>query len=226
MAIRLSNRNRFQALGLGSRREEGSGCTVRLDALSTTGLGVGSATMRFTMFSKSTVFTTVAIALIVIGGVASYKLLRWKNFAEVDHGRVYRSGQLSERQLESALTKHGIKRVVCLNPDYAERERALCKKLGVEFHLFPMPSDGRGALEQFTAVYRLMNDGAPTLVHCSAGVARTGVACALYRIHHDGWTTDKALDELRSFERRGRMTVELQQHVRQMAVQVGDALKR
>jgi len=176
--------------------------------------------------STKAMVVTVAVVLVVGASVGSYKLLRWKNFAEVDTGKIYRSGQLSERQLESAVTKYGIRKVVCLNSDAADRERALCERLGVDFHFFPMPSDGRGALEQFAAVYRLMNEGAPLLVHCSAGVARTGVACALYRIHHDGWSTDKALEELRSFERRGRMTVELQQHVRQMAVQVGDALKR
>lgn len=162
------------------------------------------------------------------GGVWTYKKVRWKNFSEVSSSRIYRSGQLSERQLETAIEQYGLKRVICLNPDFADRERALCQRKGVEFHYFPMPSDGRGAMEQFTAVYRLLNEqeSKPVLVHCNAGVARTGVSVALYRILHDGWTTDKALDELRSFERHGQMTIELQKHVRQMAVQVGDAMRR
>ena len=185
--------------------------------------------MRAQSSKKTIVVAVAALGLVVAVSVGTYKLVRWKNFAEVAEGRVYRSGQLSERQLETAVTKYRLRKVVCLNPETAEKERALCQRMGVDFHFFPMPADGRGAMEQFTAIYRLMNEGPepkPLLVHCSAGVARTGVAVALYRILHDGWSTDKALDELRSFERRGRMTIELQQHVRQMAVQVGAALKR
>ena len=174
--------------------------------------------------------TIALIALGVLGGgsVLAYKQFRWKNFAEVAPDRVYRSGQLSEGQLESAIHKLGLRRVVCLNQDEADRERALCGRLGVAFDFYSMPADGRGAVEQFTAIHRLLSDPAagPVLVHCSAGVARTGVAVALYRVLNEGGTTDRALAELRTFERKGRITVELQQHVRQMALQVGDALRR
>jgi len=181
-----------------------------------------------TGMARKTLIAAIAFALLSGGGVLAYKQFHWKNFAEVAPGRVYRSGQLSERQLESAVHKLGLRRVVCLNQDQADRERALCARLGVAFDFFSMPADGRGAVEQFTAVHRLLADptAGPVLVHCSAGVARTGVAVALYRVLNEGWTTDRAIAELRTFERQGRITVELQQHVRQMALQVGDALRR
>jgi protein tyrosine/serine phosphatase len=177
---------------------------------------------------KALIIAATTLGVATAGGVWTYKKVRWKNFAEVSSTHIYRSGQLSEKQLESAIERYGLRRIVCLNPDFADRERTVCQRMGIEFHFFPMPSDGRGAMEQFTAVYRLLSDqeSKPVLVHCNAGVARTGVAVALYRIIHDGWTTDRALDELRSFERHGQMTIELQQHVRQMAVQVGDAMRR
>jgi protein tyrosine/serine phosphatase len=177
---------------------------------------------------KAVVVAVAAFGVATAGGVWTYKNVRWKNFAEVSSSHIYRSGQLSEHQLESAIDRYSLRRVVCLNSEFADRERAICERKGVEFHHFPMPSDGRGAMEQFTAIYRLLQEqeSKPVLVHCNAGVARTGVAVALYRIIHDGWTTDKAIEELKSFERRGRMTIELQQHVRQMAVQVRDAIRR
>jgi protein tyrosine/serine phosphatase len=177
---------------------------------------------------KTLVVTAVALGVLSAGGVLTYKTVRWKNFAEVSEGRVYRSGQLAGWQLERAIKKYGLRRVVALNKEKVDEEREICNRLGVEYYHFPMPSDGRGAPEQFTAVYRMLNetDSKPLLVHCNAGVARTGVAVALYRILYEGWSTEKALDELRGFERRGFMTVELQHHVRQMAVQVGDAVRR
>jgi protein tyrosine/serine phosphatase len=206
------------------------GCIVWIDPLSP-GFGqhrMGGTAMlgHFSMRALLIAATTLGVA--TAAGVWTYKNVRWKNFAEVSSSHIYRSGQLSERQLESAVDRYGLRRVICLNSDFVDRERALCERKRIEFHHFPMPSDGRGAMEQFTAIYRLLQDqdAKPVLVHCNAGVARTGVAVALYRIIHDGWSTDKALDELRSFERRGRMTIELQQHVRQMAVQVRDAIRR
>ena len=33
------------------------------------------------------------------------------------------------------------------------------------------------------------------LVHCSHGHDRTGLACALYRVQHDGWSTAQAWEE-------------------------------
>ena len=38
----------------------------------------------------------------------------------------------------------------------------------------------------------------PILVHCSAGLNRTGVITAVYRMEHDGWTPLQAWDELRA----------------------------
>lgn len=39
----------------------------------------------------------------------------------------------------------------------------------------------------------------PVFVHCAGGRDRTGTMCALYRIEVDGWTPEKAYDEMKSF---------------------------
>jgi tyrosine-protein phosphatase SIW14 len=36
----------------------------------------------------------------------------------------------------------------------------------------------------------------PVLVHCLAGKHRTGAMCAVFRIEHDRWTNQQAIDEL------------------------------
>ncbi|MEP6913455.1 MAG: protein-tyrosine phosphatase family protein [bacterium] len=35
----------------------------------------------------------------------------------------------------------------------------------------------------------------PVFVHCAQGVDRTGTVIAVYRIAHDGWTSEKAKEE-------------------------------
>ncbi len=40
----------------------------------------------------------------------------------------------------------------------------------------------------------------PVLLHCQHGADRTGLVSALYRMLHDGWTREAALDEMRNGE--------------------------
>lgn len=54
----------------------------------------------------------------------------------------------------------------------------------------------------------------PCYVHCEAGIGRTGVAVAAWRIH-GGWTADRALAEARTF---GHLVSEQEECVRQYAV--------
>jgi protein tyrosine/serine phosphatase len=95
--------------------------------------------------------------------------------------------------------------VVCLNSERFEAERELCRRRGIEFHYIPMPEDGTGRAEQFAEAVDILRSANhhPVLVHCQAGVARTGAVVALYRIWEQHWTFDRAVDELASFERNG-----------------------
>jgi protein tyrosine/serine phosphatase len=37
----------------------------------------------------------------------------------------------------------------------------------------------------------------PVLVHCFAGIHRTGAFCALYRMEFDGWSNEQAVQEMK-----------------------------
>jgi protein tyrosine/serine phosphatase len=166
-----------------------------------------------------------ALSLVALAGIliAAHKTLRWKRFAVVEHGKLYRSGQLAGWQLERAITKYGIRTVVSFAPREAKREHALCRRHGVAFHLFGLPADGVGDPGAYVQFLKIAGDPAnqPVLVHCQAGVARTGAAVALYRQAFHGWTHEKALAELCSFERHGRCDPALQSHIAEVfAVQV------
>jgi protein tyrosine/serine phosphatase len=154
----------------------------------------------------------VIVTSVVWGGLLSYKHRAWKQFAVVEPGRVYRSGLLRGEQLRQAIESLQLKTVICLEPEEADRERALCQEKNVRFLSFDMHSSGFGKPEDFREVVRILSDQTqqPVLVHCRAGVARTGASVALYRMSVDGWDLERAMGELRSFEKWGRCEPALQ----------------
>jgi protein tyrosine/serine phosphatase len=42
----------------------------------------------------------------------------------------------------------------------------------------------------------VLSKGGGVLVHCTHGQDRTGLVVGVYRVKHDGWSKDKAWDEM------------------------------
>lgn len=160
------------------------------------------------------VLGTLLAGLLVAGpyGYAHYWQSQVRNFHEVRDGVLYRSGQLSVTGLRRVIHDFGIKTVVTLRdaadpkdppPDHAEEQD--CKARGLRYVRISPRSwwspDGsvpaEKGVEQFRAV---MNDTAnyPVLVHCFAGIHRTGAYCAVYRMEYERWSNAEALAELRA----------------------------
>ena len=127
--------------------------------------------------------------------------LHWDHWDVVKPGILYRSGQLTSKQLTEAVRQYGIRTVVNfqLPGKEMEAERALARTLGVDFVNLPMPGDGFGEEYQFRKVLEIVDDLSrrPVLVHCARGTCRTGSAVALYRFERDGWTIGDVAAELR-----------------------------
>jgi tyrosine-protein phosphatase SIW14 len=143
---------------------------------------------------------------------------RTKRLREVTTGVFYRSGQMTVEGYEDAIDRLHIRTVVNLrdeapDPDVrrsyfdgrTEKESALCARLGVRWtfikpDLVPksqFPATRPIAIDRFLEV---LDDPSayPILVHCNAGLNRTGVITAVYRMEHDGWTPRHAWEELRA----------------------------
>jgi protein tyrosine phosphatase (PTP) superfamily phosphohydrolase (DUF442 family) len=119
----------------------------------------------------------------------------------VEHGVLYRSGQLKPQQLREVVQRYGIRTVVSFlrQGEGVDQERSLSRELGVDFLNLPMPGDGFGREEQFREVLAACEDPErrPVLIHCARGTCRTGAAVALYRFEHNGWTVADVAAEMK-----------------------------
>ncbi len=142
-----------------------------------------------------------------------------KRLRVVESGVLYRCGQLTADGFRDAVARYGIKTIVNVQDDVLDpviwknyvdratiRETEVCKELGVRYvwiapDLVPPPAFDSGArpvaIDQFREV---MDNPAnyPVLLHCKAGLHRTGVLAAVYRMEYQGWSHQSALRELRA----------------------------
>ncbi|MCS6977201.1 MAG: tyrosine-protein phosphatase [Gemmatales bacterium] len=135
-----------------------------------------------------------------------------KRFRVVAEGVLYRSGQMTAEGLAEVIDRYGIRTVINLQdetPDplleNGQTESEFCRDRGIRYVYMPpdliprqfVPEQRPAAIDRFLDI---MNDpqNHPVLLHCRAGLHRTGVLAAVYRMEYDGWTTRQALEELKA----------------------------
>ena len=136
-----------------------------------------------------------------------------RNFHTVDD-RVLRGGQPTEKEFEE-LSKLSVKTVIDLRAGVDRSEKTIVEKLGIRYIHEPMSAIAEPSSQQISKILQLLEtEPGPVYVHCLRGKDRTGTVIACYRIAHDKWGNQKALDEARSFG-MSRLEWRMQQFIRQ-----------
>jgi tyrosine-protein phosphatase SIW14 len=119
------------------------------------------------------------------------------NFHAVN-ARLYRGGQPRADGLRR-LAALGIKTVINLRDDdeRARAEEKEAKAAGLRYFNVPLGRLGRPKDTEVEHVLALIDapENGVVFVHCAKGQDRTGTVVAVYRITHDGWTSEQAKRE-------------------------------
>jgi hypothetical protein len=125
-----------------------------------------------------------------------------KNFARVEQN-IYRGGAPSLRDLQMLVSVYGIKRVISLDDTVGAQIAPYLKQMKVEHIRIPINPGATTVTDPLNNLMRnittLLTAKQPVYIHCLHGQDRTGFAIALFRVLHDGWGCDQALNEARRF---------------------------
>src|SRR5262249_42718483 len=129
-------------------------------------------------------------------GVAKVRI---KNFGRISDS-YYRGAQPNAGDYAD-LAAFGIKTVIDLTRDGRSDEQGLAEGSGIKFYRIPLTTSDRPSAAAVTQFLKLVNDPAnlPVYVHCQGGRHRTGAMTAVYRITKDGWSADRAYQEMKQF---------------------------
>ena len=134
------------------------------------------------------------------GGTTQLAAIRIDNVGQVSPN-YFRGAQPVGRDYAD-LASLGVKTVIDLQQDGDVREAGLVKQAGMTFYRIPMTTRVVPTAEQQAEFLRIVNDPAnqPVYVHCAGGRHRTGVMTAIYRIADEGWTSDRAFQEMKQYK--------------------------
>lgn len=132
--------------------------------------------------------------------------LPMENFTQVD-ADLYRGGVPTDADM-AGLVKLGIKTDIDLQSDTSSNERdvvaherEVAKRLGLKFVNLPLPFGVEPPKAMLDTLMATLSDpkNLPAYIHCRHGRDRTGTMVAVYRMRHDGYSGEKALDEMKTF---------------------------
>jgi tyrosine-protein phosphatase SIW14 len=156
------------------------------------------------MKTRRTTLSAIAFTLLLFGLNQAQNESQEKalpNFHQVN-ANLYRGGQPKPEGI-AQLKRMGIKTIVNLrdNDARAISEKSAAEAAGLRYFNLPLPTFNRPSDDAVKEALSLINapDNQPVFVHCHRGSDRTGTVIAIYRIEHDGWTSDQARTEAKQY---------------------------
>jgi protein tyrosine/serine phosphatase len=157
--------------------------------------------------------TTVAVVAVLLAVAASASAEKSSN-PNLSRVRIDNFGQINDNYYRGAqpgtsdysdLAAIGVKTVIDLTRDGRSDEQGLVERAGMKFYRIPLTTSERPSQRAITQFLKLVNDPAnfPVYVHCQGGRHRTGVMTAVYRMTKDGWTADRAYQEMKQYHFEG-----------------------
>ncbi|VTS01339.1 fused DSP-PTPase phosphatase/NAD kinase-like protein [Tuwongella immobilis] len=141
-----------------------------------------------------------------------------KRFREVTPGRFYRCGQLTAPGFRDVIQQFGIRTIINLQNEAPDpfiresyfqkpsiRESEVCAQLGVKYILLEpdllnaeeAPYGRPKVIEDYLKILDDPN-AYPVLIHCKAGLHRTGLLTAIYRMEYEQWSLGESIRELKA----------------------------
>ncbi|HEV8480368.1 MAG TPA: tyrosine-protein phosphatase [Candidatus Eisenbacteria bacterium] len=121
------------------------------------------------------------------------------NFGQINES--YFRGAQPNRDGFRRLGTLGIKTVIDLQEQAQPGEPEWVQEAGMKYFNIPLSGSRPANQEQTARFLELVSDSKnwPVYVHCAAGRHRTGEMTGIYRIAHDGWTADRAYQEMQKY---------------------------
>ena len=162
----------------------------------------------------------IGMASLVIAGPMlywRYQLTTSKRLREVVPGQFYRSGQMTVSGFEEAFARWHFHTVINVQNEFpdpdlrisfldgrTEKETDVCRRHGVKYILLQpdlvsrrtVPGNQPLVIAQFL---QIMDDpdNYPVLIHCKAGLHRTGCLVAVYRMEYQDWNARDSIEEMK-----------------------------
>jgi protein tyrosine/serine phosphatase len=146
--------------------------------------------------------TAVLVATLWLGSsVWAQSGVAIDNFGRVNDS--YFRGAQPQGADYASLAALGVKTIINLTSDDADpTEEGIVTRNGMTYIQIPMNTRVQPTKDQLATFLNVVNDPAkqPVYVHCVGGRHRTGVMTAVFRMTHDGWTSDRAFKEMKQYK--------------------------
>jgi tyrosine-protein phosphatase SIW14 len=155
-----------------------------------------------TILSRSYIAALLAVFFLINGAATQAgNLPGIDNFGKINEN-FYRGAQ-PEGSDYADLATFGIRTVINLTShDAEENEKSMVEKAGMNYIQIPMTTHEYPSETKVKKFLDIVKDPAnqPIYVHCVGGKHRTGVLTAVYRMTQDGWTADRAYQEMKDYK--------------------------